>query len=188
MFIFFFVEGLFFYHWSFVYHQEYTFRRVKFSCGRQNGSDDDTVGFSVNDSMILCSNELGCGQAAMNKFSAIMNIPGMANRTYSRLSGKMGEAHEMVTANVLTAAVTAVCGANLVNAEEADRDDDDDHTAANEPQGAHGDNNDGDNGGGAADSGGGDRDKDDGDDGDAPVVDVIVSFDGTWHKRGFTSN
>ena len=182
------LRGYFFYHWSFVYHQEYTFRRVKFSCGRQNGSDDDTVGFTVNDSMILCSNELGCGQAAMNTFSAIMNIPGMANRTYSRLSGKMGEAHEMVTANVLTAAVTAVCGANLVNAEEADRDNDDDHTAANEPQGAHGDNNDGDNGGGAADSGGGDSDKDDGDNGDAPVVDVIVSFDGTWHKRGFTSN
>ena len=98
---------------------------MKFSCGRQDGSDDVTVGFSVNDSMILCFNELGCGQAAMNKFSAIMNIPGMANRTYSRLSRKVGEARQMVTANVLSAAVTAVRSANLVNAEEADRDDDD---------------------------------------------------------------
>ena len=92
---------------------------MKFSCGRQDGSDDVTVGFSVNDSMILCFNELGCGQAAMNKFSAIMNIPGMANRTYSRLSRKVGEARQMVTANVLSAAVR---GANLTNAEEADRD------------------------------------------------------------------
>ena len=173
-----------FYIWSFVYPQECTFRRVKFSCGRQDGSDDVTVGFSVNDSMILCFNELGCGQAAMNTFSAIMNISGMANRTYSRLSRKVGEAHQMVTANVLSAAVTSVRGANLVNAEEADRDDDNDH-AANEPQGAHGDNSDGDNGGAAADSGDGDSDNDDG---DAPVVDVIPSFDGTWHKRGFTSN
>ena len=124
MFILFFVKGLFFYHWSFVYPQECTFRRVKFSCGHQDGSDDVTVGFSVNDSMILCFNELGCGQAAMNKLSAIMNIPGMANRTYSRLSRKVGEARQMVTANVLSAAVTAVRSANLVNAEEADRDDD----------------------------------------------------------------
>ena len=51
-----------------------------------------------------------------------MNIPGMANRTYSRLSRKVGEARKMVTANVLSAAVRS---ANLVNAEEADRDDDD---------------------------------------------------------------
>ena len=41
------------------------------------------------------------------------------------VSGKMGEARQMVTANVLSAAVTAVRSANLVNAEEADRDDDD---------------------------------------------------------------
>ena len=54
-----------------------------------------------------------------------MNIPGMANRTYSCLSRKVGEACQMVTANVLSAAVTAVRSANLVNAEEADRDDDD---------------------------------------------------------------
>ena len=127
---------------------------MKFSCGRRDGSDDVKVGFAVNDSMILCFNELGCGQAAMKKFSGIMNIPGMANRTYSRLSKKVRVAHEMVTANVLTVAVAAVRdarGANLVNAEEADSDNDDVPTAI-EPQGAHGDNDDG---GAAVDSGGG---------------------------------
>ena len=71
---------------------------MNFSCGRQDDSDDVKVGFAVNDSMILCFNELGCGQAAMKKCSAIMNISGMAYLTYSHLSRKMGEAYEMVTA------------------------------------------------------------------------------------------
>ena len=93
----------------------------------------------------------------------------------------------MVTANVLSAAVASVrdaCGANLINVEEADGDNDSDHIPKiNEPWGADNHNNDGDNGGAAVDSGGGDSDSD-GDSGDhAPVVDVIVSFDGTWHKR-----
>ena len=59
------------------------------------------------------------------------------NRTYSRLSRKVGEAHEMVTANVLRAAVASVrdaCGANLINVEEADGDNDSDHIPKiNEP-------------------------------------------------------
>ena len=82
------------------------------------------------------------------------------------------------------AAVCDACCANLINVEEADGDNDGDYIPnVNESRGADNDNNDGDNGGAAVDSGGGDSDSD-GDSGDhAPVVDVIVSFDGTWHKR-----
>ena len=64
------------------------------------------------------------------------------------------------------AAVCDACCANLINVEEADGDNDGDYIPnVNESRGADNDNNDGDSGD------------------HAPVVDVIVSFDGTWHKR-----
>ena len=65
-----------------------------------------TTGFDVNSSMVHCFNQLGCGEAALRKFSAFMAIPGLAHNTYRRLS-KVGRAHtdSEVTANVLTAAV-----------------------------------------------------------------------------------
>ena len=68
------------------------------------------------------------------------------------------------SANVLSAAVAAVCDAccaNLINVEEADGDNDSDHIPKiNEPWGADNHNNDGDNGGAAVDSGGEDSDND----------------------------
>ncbi|KAK7106838.1 uncharacterized protein [Littorina saxatilis] len=87
--------------------QSCPFTHQQYSCQRIRGSADVTVGFEVNDSMVMCFNELGCGEAAMRKFSAIMRIPGFAHRTY-RLSKKVGNAHSQVTANVLNAAVAAV--------------------------------------------------------------------------------
>ena len=59
------------------------------------------------------------------------------------------------------AAVRDACGANLINVEEADGDNDGDHIpSVNEPQGADNNNNDGDNGDAAVDSGGEDSDND----------------------------
>ena len=163
--------------------------------------------------MIMCFNELGCGQAAMKKFSAIMCIPGMANRTYRRLSKKVGATHAEVTATVLSAAVLAVRDAYAVNlptvgdphidsdggddAEERDHDDQDDIIN----NGDHpGETDGGGDTAGEADSAtasdgddtlGGEEcttGMDSGGDNGCAAVDVVVSFDGTWHKRGFTSN
>ena len=206
-----------------------------------------TMGFDVNSSMVLCFNELGCGEAALRKFSAIMAIPGLAHNTYRQLSKKVGRAHTAVTANVLTAAVHAVRDMYMPDQGEyapvhdtdeengsstdsdcdgegdgGDQDSDDgdggeggdggggggDGGGGADEDAGDGDDGDGDGGGGAdegdGDGGGADEDGDgdssdvgdngvgDGDDSDHgnqdDVVDVTVSFDGTWHKRGFTSN
>ncbi|XP_076454221.1 uncharacterized protein LOC143289180 [Babylonia areolata] len=180
--------------------------------------------------MVLCFNELGCGEAALRKFSAIMAIPGLAHNTYRRLSKKVGSAHREVTANILTAAVRAVSDAYTHDRDNEDSDadlgdaDGDMGVADGDVGDADGDVGDADGDVGAADSDVGGVDGDvgdaDGDVGDADgdsvrgsayggesesdsdssgdsdggednpdgIVDVTVSFDGTWHKRGFTSN
>lgn len=122
----------------------------QYSCTRLDGSDDVNVGFEVNNAMVLCFNELGLGHAAMTKFSALLNIPGMHHKTYHRIAKKVGCANVDVGDSVLNASADAVRDAYA--ALDHDSDDDSD------------------------------------DDGDDQPLDVMVSFDGTWHKRGFTSN
>ncbi|XP_070178777.1 uncharacterized protein [Littorina saxatilis] len=198
--------------------QSCPFTRQQYSCQRIRGSTDVTVGFEVNDSMVMCFNELGCGEAAMRKFSAIMRIPGFAHRTYHRLSKKVGNAHSQVTANVLNAAVAAVrrtyadVNDDIDDNEENDNDDtgdtdstnssDVDSVASHDLAGddhvmMHSDSNissvegdsDSDRGNfGDHNTDSGSSDEDDNDAIDNDIVDVWVSFDGTWHKRGFTSN
>ena len=211
--------------------QDCTFQYRQYSCARIGDSDSVTAGFDVNNSMMLCFNELGCGEAAMRKFSAVMCIPGFAHNTYRRLSKKIGKAHEEVTANVLRAGVRAVRAAygagdeqdGNEHGESSDQDGDDGNDSGGD------DDDDGgaigqcyndyacgvneDDGGGGNDGGDGDQEEGgsndfdvhegnfpDSDDSDSTVdydyqavnnenvVDVTVSFDGTWHKRGFTSN
>ena len=56
----------------------------------------------------MCFNELRCGEAALQKFSAIMGIPGFAHYTYRRLRRRVCDANAKVTNNVPTAAVATV--------------------------------------------------------------------------------
>ena len=188
--------------------QECTFTKQQYSCSRLDGSDNVTVGFGINDSMVMCFNELGCGEAALRKFSAITSIPGFAHNTYRRLSKKVGGAHAEVSANVLCAAVHAVHNAyvhgdeddgnsdvdvgisgedddvgHVNNSDVSESSDVEDHGTDSNQRGDT--NNDG--GRGSSDDGDTDSDGDDGN-GGAGVVDITISFDGTWHKRGFTSN
>ena len=88
--------------------QDCSFVHQQFSCARAGGTADITSGFEVNNYITMCFNELGCGEAALQKFSAIMGIPGFAHNTYRRLRKKVCEANAEVTNNVLTAAVAAV--------------------------------------------------------------------------------
>lgn len=187
-----------------------------------------TAAFEVNNCITMCFNELGCGEAALRKFSAIMGMPGLAHKTYRRLSKKVSDAHAEVTSDVLTAAVAAVHraygdasdgGADPVadsdnDGENSDNDSDENPVIGFDRDATLGENSvssasdgddDGDDRGGAgaiADVGGGANDDDnrgaanvggvdergDGTNDDDDIVDVTVSFDGTWHKRGFTSN
>lgn len=133
-----------------------------------------TVGFDVNDSIIMCFNELGCGEAALNKFSAIMGIPGFAHTTYQRLSQKVGRAQQEIASGVLSAAAVAV--------HQAYADHGMDNDTENEP--TVGEENDSD----AADRHVVENNERLGLEDHVPVRDVSVSFDGSWHKRGFTSN
>ncbi|KAL8583880.1 hypothetical protein ACOMHN_009634 [Nucella lapillus] len=57
--------------------EDCNFTKQQYSCSRQDGSSDITVGFDVNSSIVMCFNELGLGEAALQKFSAIMSIPGL---------------------------------------------------------------------------------------------------------------
>lgn len=84
------------------------------------------MGFDVNNSIVMCFNELGCGEAALRKFSAIMSIPGLSHNTYRRISKKVGGAHREVTANVLQAAVQAVHDANAHGDPDFDNGDNSD--------------------------------------------------------------
>ena len=120
----------------------------------------------------------------------------------------MGGAHAEVSANVLCAAVHAVHNAyvhgdeddgnsdvdvgisgedddvgHVNNSDVSESSDVEDHGTDSNQRGDT--NNDG--GRGSSDDGDTDSDGDDGN-GGAGVVDITVSFDGTWHKRGFTSN
>ncbi|KAL8623033.1 hypothetical protein ACOMHN_059120 [Nucella lapillus] len=109
-----------------------------------DGSNDVTKGFDINQSMVLCFNELGCGEAALRKFSAITAIPGLAHNTYRRLPKKVGVAHTQVTANVLTAAVRAVNDAYTRNGADDSNDDDvDDDTSDSDSVRGDGDDADG---------------------------------------------
>ncbi|KAL8571645.1 hypothetical protein ACOMHN_065400 [Nucella lapillus] len=195
--------------------QDCTFVHQQFSCARVGGTTDVTAAFEVNNCITMCFNELGCGEAALRKFSGIMGIPGFAHNTYRRLSKKVSDVHAEVTNNVLTAAVAAVHRAYgdahdsdgdvdaepVVDSEnegenpgiDFDRDVTDDEKSDSSTSaiavggdvGDDDDDDDDDDDRGAANVGGVDeRDGSDDDD----IVDVTVSFDGTWHKRGFTSN
>ncbi|KAL8606721.1 hypothetical protein ACOMHN_018755 [Nucella lapillus] len=198
--------------------QDCQFTAQQYSCSRMDGSNDVTKGFDINQSMVLCFNELGCGEAALRKFSAITAIPGLAHNTYRRLSKKVGVAHTQVTANVLTAAVRAVNDAYTRNGADDSNDDDvDDDTCDSDSVREDGDDADGgdegggdsvrenggdadgagesdgdsvreDGGDGSASSNSDDSDSDGDEDSHGAVIDVTVSFDGKWHKRGFTSN
>ncbi|KAL8615808.1 hypothetical protein ACOMHN_048516 [Nucella lapillus] len=70
--------------------QDCTFVHQQFSCARVGGTTDVTAAFEVNNCITMCFNELGCGEAALRKFSGIMGIPGFAHNTYRRLSKKQG--------------------------------------------------------------------------------------------------
>ncbi|KAL8561274.1 hypothetical protein ACOMHN_047129 [Nucella lapillus] len=74
--------------------EDCNFTKQQYSCSRQDGSSDITVGFDVNSSIVMCFNELGLGEAALQKFSAIMSIPGLAHNTYRRVSKKVSTAHK----------------------------------------------------------------------------------------------
>ncbi|KAL8589053.1 hypothetical protein ACOMHN_055066 [Nucella lapillus] len=197
--------------------QDCQFTAQQYSCSRMDGSNDVTKGFDINQSMVLCFNELGCGEAALRKFSAITAIPGLAHNTYRRLSKKVGVTHTQVTANVLTAAVRAVNDAYTRNGADDSNDDVDDDTSDSDSVRGDGDDADGgdegggdsvredggdadgagesdsdsvreDGGDGSASSNSDDSDSDGDEDNHGAVIDGTVSFDGTWHKRGFTSN
>ena len=72
---------------------------------------------------------------------------------------------------------------NVNNSDVSESGDVEDHGSDSNQRGDT--NNDG--GRGSSDDGDTDSDGDDGN-GGAGVVHITVSFDGTWHKRGFTSN
>ena len=72
---------------------------------------------------------------------------------------------------------------NVNNSDVSESGDVEDHGSDSNQRGDT--NNDG--GRGSSDDGDADSDGDGGN-GDAGVVHITVSFDGTWHKRGFTSN
>ena len=131
----------------------------RFSCARQGGSDNVTVGFDVNCAMVVAFNEMGQGPAAMKKFSALLNIPSMHHRTYQRLAKPVGTAHVDVGETVLQASAEAVRDVYHHLDDNGSRDDDDD-----------------------------DSDDDDDNGPGAKPIDVSVSFNRTWHKRAFTSN
>ena len=78
------------------------------SCARAGVTADVTAGFEANNCITMCFNELGRGEAALQKFSAIMGIPGFAHNTDRRLSRKVCDANAEVTNIVLTAVVAAV--------------------------------------------------------------------------------
>ncbi|XP_070191535.1 uncharacterized protein [Littorina saxatilis] len=106
--------------------EDCTFTKQQHSCSRLDGSNNITMGFDVNNSIVMCFNELGCGEAAFRKFSAIMSIPGLSHNTYRRISKKVGGAHREVTANVLQAAVQAVHDANAHGDPDFDNGDNSD--------------------------------------------------------------
>ncbi|KAL8619299.1 hypothetical protein ACOMHN_056943 [Nucella lapillus] len=60
--------------------QDCTFVHQQFSCARVGRTTDVTADFEVNNCITMCFNELGCGEAALRKFSGIMGIPGFCTQ------------------------------------------------------------------------------------------------------------
>lgn len=131
--------------------QRCPFVAKKYSCSRKSNSEQANKGFDVNNAMVVCFNELGLGYAALKKFSALVNIPGMHSTTYEKLTKHVGEAHVNVSDNVLNASAEAVRKV-YADLDGCNIGDSDNVCSSNQP------------------------------------LDVMVSFDGTWHKRGFASN
>ncbi|KAL8568889.1 hypothetical protein ACOMHN_061465 [Nucella lapillus] len=112
--------------------EDCNFTKQQYSCSRQDGSSDITVGFDVNSSIVMCFNQLGLGEAALQKFSAIMSIPGLAHNTYRRVSKKVSTAHKEVTSSVLNASVQAVHDTYTQQDDSGDEGNDGDNCADGE--------------------------------------------------------
>ncbi|XP_025097592.1 uncharacterized protein LOC112565918 [Pomacea canaliculata] len=147
----------------------------KYSCSRIQESEKVNTGFDINNAMVLCFNELGLGHAAMQKFSALVNIPGMHHKTYQKLTKKISTAHINVTEMVMKASAEAVRDAYA----ELDTNfaSDDDNVNVSSSVSCHDDDDDDDY-----------KNENVVSSNVVSPLDVMVSFDGTWHKRGFTSS
>jgi hypothetical protein len=119
------------------------FEKSEMSSPRQYNSNQENDGFEINTLIVMLTQELGVGHAALDTISRVLGMKNLHSKSYQRISKKVSYITIRAGAEVLDRAVERVKQSIMTADPELNPES---------------------------------------------IFDLSVSFDGTWHKRGFTSH